>query len=111
MPPLSDSPDVDAGSNASKLLQWLYRNSATLLLALVIALSSIVWKNVATTLNGMRTDIRDLTEKMGEVVTNQSVQRHMIEQNSSSIEGLEKRIKENEGRWREEWRDQQSTTQ
>lgn len=111
MPPLTESPDVDPSSNASKLLRWLYRNSATLLLALVIALSSIVWREVATTLDGMRGDIRDLTKKMGEVVTNQSVQRQMIETNSRSIDGLEERIKQNEGRWRDEWRRNQSSNQ
>lgn len=104
MPRFPSPPDVE-DATSTKIVNWLYRNAATLLLAVVIALSSIVWRRVATSLDAMRGDIRDLTEKVGEVVTNQSVQREMIENNKEGMRDLRKRIEQNEKRWRDQWQE------
>lgn len=91
-------------SDMPDLRSWVYRNAATLMLTLVIGLSSIVWQRVATSLDEMRSDIRNLTEKLGEVVSNQNVQREMIDRNASDIQEMNQKLREHSNNWKERWK-------
>ena len=93
------------GFPPSELKDWLYRNVATVLLTVTIALSSIIWGQLVSTMEQMSADIRELTAKINELVVNQATQKRTIEDNSHDIQELEKTLKRNQKRWESQWRD------
>lgn len=90
--------------NSDDVKHWLYQNIATILLTVTIGLSSFVWHDLVDTMQRMRTDIRALTSKINEVVTNQASQKEIIKNNREDIREMQDRLDENQQKWEDQWR-------
>jgi uncharacterized protein YoxC len=102
MPPNKSENDI---LPPSELKDWIYRNLATVLRTVTIALSSIIWGQLVSTMEGMSKDIRELTAKINELVVNQATQRRTIKNNARNIRDLRETMSQHEQRWREQWQD------
>lgn len=97
-------------SQDTPIRTWIYRNIATVLLTVTLGLSSIVWQQVVRSIETMSTDIRDLTEKIDEVVRNQATQRQIIEGNQSDIREMQKHLQAHDNNWQKEWRSESKSS-
>ena len=84
-------------------------NIATLLLTLTIALSSVIWQNLVTSMENMRGDVRDLTKKINELVVNQTSQKEQIASNAEDIIEIKSRLRQLGNNWKRQWKNKTAT--
>lgn len=108
MPSSREHSNLPAPIPSHPLKSWLYRNVATVLLTVTIALSSLVWQDLVVSMENMREDIRALTSKINTVVENQVSYGERIDNNRQDIRDIEKRLREFDDNWREQWKENAS---